>query len=201
MFTGIVQSLKKVTALKPLAGGGQTFAIDLHTPSIPLGNSISINGVCQTVVRQDDFGVWFESIEETLAKTNLKSLSIGDYVNCEHAARFGDEIGGHLLSGHIVCETPLKKIIHNQFYFEIPEKWRKYLFEKGYVALDGVSLTIAYIDRSTGELCVHLIPETLKRTTFGFKKEGSWFNLEIDAITQAVVDRVDELNGLGRVVN
>jgi riboflavin synthase len=190
VFTGIIQSIQKVVSVHPISQGGIAYSID-YPHSVPIGNSVSINGVCQTVVKQEKGELWFEAIEETLSKTNLATLEPGIEVNCERAARFGDEIGGHLLSGHIVCTTKVTSIEKNAYTFQVPSKWRKYLFEKGYVALDGVSLTIVSMNPQTGELCVHLIPETLKRTTLGKKTLGSEINLEIDSLTQAVVERTE----------
>jgi riboflavin synthase len=190
MFTGIVQSIQKIIQMRKGDNGALTYAIDYYEP-VPIGNSVSINGVCQTVVKQDEEGLWFDAIEETLNKTNLSSLQPGQEVNCERAARFGDEIGGHLLSGHIVCTVPLKSIHNNIYTFLVPGHWRKYLFEKGYVALDGISLTIVSMNQESGELSVHLIPETLKRTTLGKQEISAQINLEIDALTQAVVERTE----------
>lgn len=195
MFTGIVNSLKAVQKILPENEGGngrRRLLVSVPMENLSLGASISINGVCLTVSEIDSNGsVWFDVIDETLLRSNLKFLSEGDKVNIERSARFGDEIGGHLLSGHIVALAKLQNIEMNRFYFEIPSPWERFIFEKGYIALDGVSLTI--VSRKKNLIEVHLIPETLKRTTFGHKKAGDFFNLEIDTMTQAVVTRTEEL--------
>ena len=129
---------------------------------------------------------------ETLSKTNLGRLKEGDMVNLERAAKFGDEIGGHLMSGHIITTTRITCIKENDFnrtvWFALPDLLKSYILTKGFVGLDGCSLTIG--DVTETEFNVHLIPETLKRTLFGNRRVGDMVNVEIDPQTQAVVDTV-----------
>jgi riboflavin synthase len=139
--------------------------------------------------------VGFDLMMETLRVTNLGELKPGDEVNLERAARFGDEIGGHLLSGHIhgrarllQRETPENNL---RLLLEAPAGLERYLLPKGYVALDGVSLTLGEVDGR--RFSVYLIPETLRVTTLGQRSPGELLNLEIDTQTQAVVDTVERV--------
>ena len=129
---------------------------------------------------------------ETLKKTNLGELSIGSSVNIERAARIGDEIGGHLMSGHVSTVTRITRIEeseHNKtVWFALPAELKPYILPKGFAGLDGCSLTIGEV--SDSEFNVHLIPETLRMTLFGVKQVGDSVNIEIDPQTQAVVDTV-----------
>lgn len=198
MFTGIVQGLQKVREVQRLPGMIK-FSVELPESflgGLEIGASVSVDGVCQTVVRMDQNWVWFDAIQETLDRTSLSDLQPGQKVNIERAARFGDEIGGHILSGHVYGKAQISKIDrwenNQKVTFRCPPEWCKYLFSKGYVAIDGASLTLVDVS-SEGLFSVHLIPETLKMTTLGIKKEGDWVNLELDSQTQAIVDTVERI--------
>lgn len=198
MFTGIVQGLGKVVAATPVQGRMRLQVVlpEGRTQGLETGASVAINGVCLTVVEHADQWAAFDVIDETLRLTNLGALSLGDSVNVERAARFGDEIGGHLLSGHIHGVAELVEIVANQgnltLWWEVPESLVKYVMPKGYVALNGCSLTVG--DTPSGRrFSVHLIPETLRITTFGRAAVGDRLNLEIDSQTQAVVDTVERV--------
>lgn len=133
-------------------------------------------------------------MQETLRITNLGKLQVGDEVNVERAMKMSDEIGGHLLSGHVYSMALIDEIIRTennyQIWFKLPEPHLiKYILTKGYIAIDGISLTIAEVEN--GRFCVNLIPETLQRTIIAQKKIGDKVNLEIDSQTQAVVDTVE----------
>lgn len=192
MFTGIVQKLVPVTAIEKTPRLLK-YAICLEeSPSVELGGSISIDGVCQTVVKKEGKNIWFDAIEETLKKTTLKELQVGQRVNMERAARMGDEIGGHIVSGHVYGTAKIVSIHHNVYLFHCPAEWMKYFFEKGFIAVDGVSLTVVDVDMK-GAFSVHLIPETLSRTTLGIKSVGDLVNIELDSHTQAIVDTVERV--------
>jgi riboflavin synthase len=137
----------------------------------------------------------FDLMRETLNVTNLGTLSIGERVNYERAARFGEEIGGHAMSGHILCTAEVidLNISENnyQIRFRLPDPWAKYLFTKGYIGIDGISLTIGNV--TGGEFEVNLIPETLQRTNIGSRKLADKVNIEIDPQTQAIVDTVTRI--------
>ena len=151
------------------------------------------NGCCLTITRVHENGVAdFDLMGETLAKTNLGTLQPGDKVNIERAARFGDEIGGHSMSGHITATAEISRIethgLNRTVWFRLPENLRGYVFSKGFIGLDGCSLTIGTV--SDSEFNVHLIPETLSRTLFGSRRAGERVNVEIDPQTQVIVDTV-----------
>ena len=164
-----------------------------------VGASVSIDGVCQTVVKVEGVHVWFDAIQETLNRTTLKSLETGRWVNVERAARWGDEIGGHLLSGHVHATAQIVRkdltAHHCVMALQCDSKWMKYFFSKGFIALDGASLTLVDVS-PLGEFTVHLIPETLNRTTLGKKNVGDWVNVEVDAQTQAIVETVERMHDL-----
>jgi riboflavin synthase len=190
MFTGIISAIGAVVDLK-VKEGLLHYAVAFPFEKIELGASVSIDGVCQTVVRIDQDRVWFDAIEETLKRTTLDTLAVGRKVNIERAAKMGDEIGGHLLSGHIYCTAKLVRIRDNIYTFSMTSNGAKYLFSKGYIAIDGISLTL--VDVWEEGFTVHLIPETLNRTLLGKKKLGDRVNIEIDALTQAAVDTVEKI--------
>ncbi len=195
MFTGIVQGLAEVISAEHRENFMQlTLALPpANCDQLQLGASIAVNGTCLTITHFEDNQVCFDLIEQTLSTTNLGQLQVGDRVNFERAARIGDEIGGHLLSGHIHDLAEVTRIERSPnnctLWLKTPEKWRRYIFDKGFIALDGCSLTVK---NCTDEgFCVGLIPETLSITRFGFITEGDLINLEIDSHTQAVVDSVE----------
>lgn len=196
MFTGIVKGAGIVRKINELSG---LHKISIELPkgtdsSLELGASIAVDGVCLTVADISKNLVTFDVMQETLNKTTLGSLQIGEEVNIERAAKDGVEIGGHLISGHIDCtveiiklETPDNNCI---LTFKVPKQWMQYVFSKGYIALNGASLTIVDADKEACTFQVWLIPETLRITTFGAKKIGSKINLEVDRNTQVIVDTV-----------
>lgn len=195
MFTGIVQGMGRLHAIRQPAADFRTHTVELPAEmanGLSIGASVAHNGCCLTITRIDGRLVDFDLMGETLAKTNLGALQTGDWVNLERAARFGDEIGGHVMSGHIMQQVRICRIEqseHNRsIWFELPEALRPYILSKGFVGLDGCSLTVGEV--SEHEFNVHLIPETLTRTLFGTRRVGDSVNLEIDAQTQAVVDTV-----------
>ena len=147
-----------------------------------------------TAAAADGSTVRFELIREALATTNLGDLRAGSLVNVERSLRLGDEVGGHVLSGHVSATVPVVEDRAEPGYrrltVRIPGFWLGYLSLKGFVALNGASLTVAQLDREASTVAVSLIPETLKRTTFGDIRIGDRLNLEVDPQTQAVVDTV-----------
>ncbi|WP_325319882.1 riboflavin synthase subunit alpha [Kingella oralis] len=198
MFTGIVQGTGKIVHIhQPSADfRSHTVALPEHMAhNLQIGASIAHNGCCLTITQINGNQATFDLMAETLAKTNLGSLKTGDSVNLERAARFGDEIGGHPMSGHIIATTPISRIEHSAhnrtLYFRLPPQLAAYILPKGFIGLDGCSLTIG--DVTAHEFSVHLIPETLQRTLFGSRQVGDSINIEIDAQTQAIVDTVERV--------
>ncbi|MFT6030967.1 MAG: riboflavin synthase [Oleiphilaceae bacterium] len=199
MFTGIVQGQ---AILSNKQGNNQLSTLTFKFPTgtlknIKEGASVAINGTCLTVISFDLDGsnASFDAIEETLRLTNLGELEIGHQVNFERAAKIGDEIGGHSMSGHIYCAAEIIKIIKTEkncsLFFKLSKKIQPYLLNKGYVGLNGCSLTIGEVTNEYFN--VYLIPETLKITTFGTLSVGQKVNLEIDSQTQAIVDTVEKI--------
>lgn len=176
--------------------GNAALSIDLANlaEGLQLGASVAVNGCCVTAATSNGPAVRFDLIRETLATTNLGDLRPGSLVNVERALRIGDELGGHLLSGHVSATVPVVEDRAEPGYrrltVRIPGFWMRYLSLKGFVALNGASLTVAELDREASTISVSLIPETLMRTTFGNIHVGDRLNLEVDPQTQAVVDTV-----------
>lgn len=190
MFTGIVQEIAEVVFLFK-KGDLLTFTLRLSKKRIlglKRGASLAVNGVCLTVVKIKGDAVTFDAMKETLKRTTLSLLKKGNRVNIERSAKLGDEIGGHLLSGHIIGKTKILKKEGNVLFFHLPKDLEKYFFSKGYIAIDGISLTLVDVNQKKGFFTVHLIPETKKRTTLMDKSVGKEVNLEIDSMTMAVVD-------------
>lgn len=197
MFTGIVQGIARIVAIKDSHDFRQ-YIVELPedlTSGIELGASIANNGCCLTVTKVKGRCVNFDLMIETLRKTNLGELKIGDYVNVERAAKFGDEIGGHLMSGHIACMGQIAAFeLHEnqaQMTISLPPDMMKYVLYKGFIGVDGISLTVGEVTETTFKL--YLIPETLSRTTLGNKKVGDKVNIELDTQTQTIVDTVERL--------
>ena len=159
-----------------------------------MGASIAVNGVCVTVTKIEGPLVGFDLIKETVELSNLGDLAKGTAVNVERSLRVGDEVGGHILSGHIAGVTVVTEVTpddgHRLVTMTVPTEWMAYLMLKGFIALNGASLTIAEIDREAATIAVSLIPETLARTTFSGVEVGDRINLEVDSQTQAIVDTV-----------
>lgn len=197
MFTGIVQGIASIKSIEG-ADGIRTYSLDFDSHLLEgnfvTGASVSIDGCCLTLVKREGARVYFDVIPETMKLTTLGTFQTGQRVNIERAARFGDEIGGHMLSGHVLGKARLSKIEHTHdgsviLFLRCDREWMSYIFKKGYIALNGVSLTVVDVS-SEGAFTVHLIPETLKRTTFSEKKAGDFINIEIDTMTQVIVQTV-----------
>lgn len=203
MFTGIVQGVAKVVEVQELD------AFRTHVITMPealreglaLGASVAHNGVCLTVTAIDGENVSFDLMRETLRLTNLGAISVGQCVNIERAARFGDEIGGHSMSGHIISMANVVAIEeapnNRRLWFSLPEKLGRFVFEKGYIGVDGISLTVGDVrpgeQAGVVEFSVNLIPETLSRTTLQERLPGEQVNIEIDPQTQVIVETVERV--------
>ncbi len=198
MFTGIVQGVGVVTGVADRQGI-RRFQIRMpkdYDKGLATGASIAINGLCLTVVGWDDRGVQFDVIDESLRLSNLSDLREGSFVNIERAARFGDEIGGHVLSGHIHGLGTVIDVVEAEaniaVWVSVPNALSKYVLPKGYVSLNGCSLTFGELVKD-GQFSIHLIPETRSVTIFGQVCVGDQLNLEIDSQTQAIVDTVERV--------
>lgn len=200
MFTGIVQGIATVAALVERPGLRSFrlqfppgFGVDLA-----IGASVSVDGVCLTVTALHGADAAdFDVMQQSLALTTLAGLREGSRVNVERAARDGAEIGGHPLSGHVDAMGTLAAIRRPEnnhvLRIALPAPWMRYVFVKGYIAVNGASLTVAEAERRSGGAGwfeVWLIPETLRMTSFGDKREGDSLNIEIERSTQVFVDTV-----------
>ena len=187
MFTGIVEECGKIVAVQRIGPVTRlTLEADKICQDTKIGDSISVDGVCLTVACLKEKKLSFDIIPETLRVSTLESLKPTDKVNLERALRAGDRIGGHFVTGHIDCRGIIrsKKRIRGNWEFQIaiPPAFLKFAVKKGSVALNGVSLTIADVQR--GALFVCLIPHTLEVTTFSFKKTGEKMNVELDLLVK-----------------
>ncbi|PCI45465.1 MAG: riboflavin synthase [Moraxellaceae bacterium] len=197
MFTGIVQGLCQVVAIRKSVN---LWSLDIEftlpeVHQLQIGASVAINGCCLTVVNVVEGKVTFDVMMETLKVTGLGKIAQGEWVNFERSARLGDEIGGHLISGHVHTTARLKKVEtpenNTQLWFELDQDWMKYIFSKGFIGIDGCSLTIGEV--AGCQFNVYLIPETLRVTRFKALKPGDVVNIEIDNQTRVVVDTLESV--------
>jgi riboflavin synthase len=200
MFTGIVQGVAHIEQLTDRSGL-RSFRLAFPPgfgAGLAIGASVAVDGVCLTVTAlHGNAAADFDVMQQSLALTTLGSLTIGSRVNVERAAKDGAEIGGHPLSGHVdftAHVTDIRRPENNcVLRLAVPAPWMRYVFAKGYVAVNGASLTVAEAQRDpggSGWFEVWLIPETLRMTTFGEKRAGDLLNVEIERSTQVMVDTV-----------
>jgi len=197
MFTGIVQGVAQVARLTDRPG---LRSFELAFPAgfddgLEIGASVACDGVCLTVTALPGPGrATFDVMQQSLGLTTLGSLQEGSAINVERAAKDGAEIGGHPLSGHVDCVGQILSIRQPEnnhvLRIGVPASHMRYVFAKGYIAINGASLTVAEADRRERWFEVWLIPETLRMTTFGAKAQGAALNIEIERGTQVVVDTV-----------
>ncbi|MBV8500730.1 MAG: riboflavin synthase subunit alpha [Paucibacter sp.] len=197
MFTGIVQGVARVDRVEDLPGL-RRFTLEFpagFAAGLQIGASVSCDGVCLTVTDlHDDTRAYFDVMRQTLQLTTLGSFQKGDRINVERAAKDGAEIGGHPLSGHIDFRAHLASVREPEnnrvLRIAVPPQWMRYIFAKGYIAINGASLTVSDADKNENWFEVWLIPETLRMTTFAAKAAGDELNIEIERQTQVIVDTV-----------
>ena len=193
MFTGIVSGFASIKSVKD-EGSFWAIRVDLggFKEGLEIGASGSLDGVCLTVVSIDGNIVHFDIIEETLNRTTLGKIKAGNKVNVERSLKVGDDRGGHILSGHVLTTAKIMEKVENEgsvnLLIENRAEFSDYILQKGYVAIDGMSLTIGTVTEDYFSL--HIIPETLRITTINSKSEGDRVNIEIDSRTQAIVDTI-----------
>lgn len=199
MFTGIVKGKFPIVRLEDKPGLRQ-FDVALSpelVEGVKCGASVSVDGVCLTAARIDGTTVGFDAMEETLRKTTIGQLKQGDFVNIERSARMGDEIGGHVMSGHVSTMAEIVAVEEPEnnkaMTFKVAPEWMRYIFSKGFIGLDGASLTVVDADKQKGTFQIWFIPETLRLTKFGEKGVGERVNVEIDAMTQTIVETVERV--------
>jgi len=201
MYTGITRGTFPITAVerKP---GLLTYEVELDatlTAGLERGASVSIDGVCQTVAGISGNRVSFDAIQETLDLTTLDSLEVGRKVAVERSVRVGDEIGGHDVAGHVSGTGVITEVRHEGDVFDlriaVPLDWMGAILEKGFIAVDGSSLTVGRVGKENGQgtFMLHLIPETLRLTNLGDKRPGDRVNIELDARTVAIVRTVERI--------
>lgn len=199
MFTGIIQSVAHIASIQDHQGI-RTFEIEFETgfcEDLSIGASVAVDGVCLTVTALlSPTRVKFDVMLKSLMITTLSEFVEGQAINVERAAKDGAEIGGHPLSGHVDFRATVLDVqaIDDNYRIRIRVEphWLKYIFPKGYIALNGASLTISDVNKQEHWFDVWLIPETRRMTTFELKQPGSEINIEIERGTQVVVDTVRE---------
>jgi len=187
MFSGIVEELGEVVRLQRK---GKVSFLEIKASTViggtKPGDSIAVNGVCLTVVERTDSSVCFEVMPETSSVTTLGAMHRADKVNLERALRVGDRLSGHFVLGHVDCTGVIRKKYYKAgnlcVDIRYPAQCAAFVFLKGSVAVDGISLTIA--EKKSGMFSVYIIPHTLKNTTFGFKGPSSIVNLEFDILAK-----------------
>ncbi|HET6335626.1 MAG TPA: riboflavin synthase subunit alpha [Polyangiales bacterium] len=198
MYTGITRGVFPVVAVEERHGAAR-LTVELSEPlaaGVELGASISVDGVCLTASAIAGKRISFEAIDETRKLTTLGELKVGRGVSIERSARYGDELGGHDVYGHVVGTGRVlaREDLGAQLDMTVgvPPEWMKYILHKGFIALDGSSLTVDDV-RAAGSFKVHLIPETVRLTNFGHKQVGDRINVELDPKTVAIVDTVERV--------
>jgi len=189
MFTGIIEELGTVNSIDNTKFG-KKISIESSNiyNNIDIGGSLSVNGVCLTLVKKIDYNFYFDIVHETLDKTNLADLLPSMKVNLETPIKLNESLGGHIVQGHIDTSG---LVINNEHIGEnlileigLEKKWLKYCIEKGSIAIDGISLTIADLNESYsnsfGTITVSIIPHTFKNTNLQFKKQNDSVNIETD---------------------
>ena len=190
MFTGIVQEIGEIKECNRTLSGKsiEIYATNSFTENLKEGASVSVNGVCLTVVSSNNTRMIFDVVKETLRITNLDDIKVGSMVNLERSLKYGDELGGHILSGHVSCKGKSKLIQNDgevELKIECPQEWIDYILLKGYVAINGASLTVAKKEQNS--FSVFLIPETLGATNLSKFSEDTFLNIEVDQSTHSSV--------------
>jgi riboflavin synthase len=189
MFTGIIRELGRVSAVE---GGDDGVRLVVDAPAtsegVGIGDSVAINGVCLTVTAASHGSLAFDAVPETLSRSSLGRLSRGEPVNVEPALRAGDPLGGHYVQGHVDGVGALRRSEAEgdgmRVWFDVPRELHRYLVEKGSVAIEGVSLTVAALDDAG--FAVALVPHTLAATTLGRRAPGDPVNVEVDVLAKYV---------------
>ena len=199
VFSGIVETTAIVNSVTKHKG---LYNLEIEVPDnfstdLQIGASVCVDGVCLTVSSVKGSTLNFDVMMETLKVSTLNSIKENDKVNMELSLNLGDEIGGHLVSGHVsdivkICQID-NPMNNHVITFQTTSETIRYIFPKGYIALDGIRLTIGEVRKSKNEFNVYLIPETLRLTNLGKKKVGDTVNLEIETQTRNMVDTVSEI--------
>ncbi|HNX82453.1 MAG TPA: riboflavin synthase [Candidatus Omnitrophota bacterium] len=187
MFSGIVEELGVVVGINRLARVTRlAIQASLVTEGTKIGDSISVNGVCLTVVSCESGTLAFDVMQETFLTTNLRALHLQEKVNLERALLLGERISGHFVLGHVDCAGIIRTKTYvgkdRSFTIAVPASYMHYVLPKGSVAVDGISLTIQ--SKTSTTFSIYLIPHTLRNTTFSFKGPSSLVNVEFDILAK-----------------
>jgi riboflavin synthase len=185
MFTGLVASVGSVASVEAGVGGSRLQITTDVAKDLAVGDSVAVNGTCLSATSVDDSIFWADVVRETLRRTTLGDLVVGSSVNLELPLRASDRLGGHVVLGHVDGVASVTELRDDgEVVFELAPGLARYVVEKGSIALDGVSLTVAAIDGDA--VTVALIPETRRSTTLGFVTIGSRVNVEVDILAKHV---------------
>ena len=199
MFTGIVQGTGTIIDINK---NNSVLNLNIKVPQpiakkLTIGDSLAVDGACLTVTRISDVNVSFDVVNETQNRTIISNYDKNSVINLETSLEFGQQVGGHLVSGHVQTLGTIKEVEIDgdakNILFEIPDGYCKYIFEKGYIAINGCSLTIGKVVKNT--FYVHLIPETLRATNLDNLIYGNRVNLELDQNTVTIVDTTERILG------
>ena len=199
MFTGIVQGTGTIIDINK---NNSVLNLNIKAPQpiakkLTIGDSLALDGVCLTVTRISDVNVSFDVVNETQNRTIISNYDKNSVINLETSLEFGQQVGGHLVSGHVQTLGTIKEVEIDgdakNILFEIPDGYCKYIFEKGYIAINGCSLTIGKVVKNT--FYAHLIPETLRATNLDNLIYGNRVNLELDQNTVTIVDTTERILG------
>jgi riboflavin synthase len=197
MFSGIVQSLGTIVSISEARDIAtlEVQATEDFTKDLKIGESVAVDGVCLTLTRSESDIMFFDAVPETLNKTLIKSYTKGTKVNLEPSLRFNDSVGGHIMSGHIHTTGHINQVeIHGDakdIVIDAGVDWGKFLFEKGYIGINGCSITLGEV--TEGRFIVHLIPETLRATNLDNLVYGDQVNLEFDQNTITIVETTERI--------
>ncbi len=197
MFTGLVEEVGEVYSLNKRSDG---LVLGIKASKVledtKLGDSIAVNGVCLTVIKIENDKLFFEVSNETLKRTNLKSIKQKDKVNLERALKASDRLGGHIVQGHIDTEGKIKSMInlgkHTELKVEIPKDYSLLVIEKGSIAIDGISLTINKIENNV--ISINIIPHTLENTNLKYRKVGDNVNIEFDILGKYILKSITNMD-------
>jgi riboflavin synthase len=188
MFTGLVQGVGRVAALRRTEAGARVTIETSLVDELRAGDSIAVNGICLSAAALENGSFAADAMNETLSRSSLGDLEPGSEVNLELPLRAGDRLGGHMVQGHVDGVGRVLSVTEDGFarrvQIEAPAEVLRYVIEKGSIAVDGVSLTVAALNSRS--FTVSLIPETLKRTNLGQAGPGDRVNLEVDVLAKYV---------------
>ncbi len=191
MFTGLIEEVGKLKNIQSKVGGLEiTVEAEKVLEDSKVGDSIAINGICLTITEIGEHQFKFDVSQETINRSNIKYLKIGDYLNLERALRLSDRLGGHIIQGHVDTTGRIHSIIpkgeHTEFQISFPEEYKKLVIPKGSIAIDGISLTINEIKGNI--ISLNIIPHTIQSTNLQFRKQNDIVNIEFDILGKYVLN-------------